>query len=178
MMQLGFGRERPNVGEDHAVQLIDETERPALLEFLAATPDFPQQLAYLYRRTGGRDHCFMAWHDDQVVGMLSGSFTSAFTGNRAFESFTLPPSPHAFLERIHVSESERGRGVGTSLVRAYAEEASGRGCTFIGGSIDLSSDSSARRAFFEELGFEIRAHDNFGATVDTILAATTACRPR
>ena len=178
MRRLDFGRERPDVSEGHAVQLIDESERPALLAFLAATPDFPQQLAYLYRRTGGRDHCFTAWHDGQVVGMLSGSFTSTFSGNRAFDSFELPPSPHAFLDRIHVHESERGRGVGTSLVRAYAEEASARGCTFIGGSIDLSSDSSARRAFFERLGFQVRGYDNFGATVNVVLEATEARHPR
>lgn len=97
------------------------------------------------------------------MGVLTGSFDSDFFQSGAFDSFELPAPPHAFLDRVHVTELFRGRGAGRALVRAYAEGAATAGCTFIGGSIDLSSDSSARRAFFERCGFSIRDPDNFGA---------------
>jgi len=53
----------------------------------------------------------------------------------------------------------------------YASEAAARGCTFIGGQIDLSSESTGRRDFFVRCGFDIRDLDNFGATPACVLAA-------
>ncbi|MAP64602.1 MAG: hypothetical protein CMH34_12875 [Microbacterium sp.] len=78
-------------------------------------------------------------------------------------AFRPPAPPHAFLACVHVRDAVRGRGVGRRLVEAYAATAHEHGCIFIGGSLALSSDSMGRRAFFEELGFGIRQHDNFGA---------------
>lgn len=118
----------------------------------------------------------VAWHGNEIGGMLSGSFDSDLSQSGAFDSFELPPRPHAFLSRVHVHEQVRGMGIGRALVEAYADEALARGCSFIGGSIDLSSDSTDRRAFFERLGFTIREYDNFGAPLPDILTGNTRKR--
>lgn len=95
--------------------------------------------------------------------MLSGGFDSDLAQGGGFDSFELPPPPQAFLDRMHVHDDFRGQGVGTLLLRAYVEEAMRRGCTFIGGQIDLSTDPARRRQFFERRGFSVRDLDNFGS---------------
>jgi GNAT superfamily N-acetyltransferase len=102
-------------------------------------------------------------------GVLSGSFDSDFGEGGAFDSFDLPPAPHAFLDRVHVHESARGVGVGQALIEKYAAQAVNRGCTFIGGSVDMPSDAAGRRAFFERIGFSVRDFDNFGARPSEIV---------
>lgn len=101
---------------------------------------------------------------DLIVGVLTGSFDSDFFGSGAFDDFELPSAPHGYLDRIHVTSLFRNEGAGRALVETYVAQASAAGCTFIGDSVDLSSESSARRAFFESCGFTIRGLDNFGAT--------------
>ncbi|WP_217134144.1 GNAT family N-acetyltransferase [Leucobacter chinensis] len=155
------------------VETLRGRDRAALCQMLEGSGDFPQNLVYLYRRTASRYVTLVAWCEGEISGVLTGSFDSDFTGNSAFEAFELPRPPHAFLERIHVRESVRSRGVGRALLEAYASEASERGCTFIGGSIDLSTDPRLRRKFFVGVGFTIRAHDNFGASPIDIITATT-----
>lgn len=135
--------------------------------------DFPQNLVYRYRRTASRYLTFVAWREGEISGVLTGSFDSDFTGKSAFDAFELPRPPHAFLDRIHVRDSVRSRGVGPALLEAYASEVSDRGCSFIGGSIDLSTDPRPRRRFFVRAGFTIRAHDNFGASPIDVINATT-----
>jgi GNAT superfamily N-acetyltransferase len=147
------------------VRLIVEQDRPALCRMLEESDDFPQELLYLYRRNVrlGPYLTFVALRDYDVVGMLTGSFDSDFFETRAFDPFELPPAPHAFIERVHVRAPARGSGIGRALIQHYATEGAARGCTFVGGSLDLSSDPSGRRTFFERLGFSVRHHDNFGA---------------
>lgn len=134
---------------------------------LLESSDFPQELVYLYQRRGGpsRYETFAAWHGRDAVGMLTGSFDSDFHESGAFDSFDLPPAPHAYLDRIHVLASSRGAGIGRDLLQHYVAEAAARRCTFIGGSLDLSTDPTGRRAFFELLGLPVRGLDNFGAPV-------------
>ena len=151
------------------VRFAEETDRAALGRMLEASDDFPQTLLQYFRRPSSRDVTLVAWSGPEIVGVLKGSFDSNFQESGAFDSFNPPPAPHAFLDRVHVHESARGAGVGRALVRKYVEEALARGCTFVGGQVDLSSDSIARRAFFERLGFSIRALDNFGARPREIL---------
>ncbi|WP_250057034.1 GNAT family N-acetyltransferase [Nocardioides bruguierae] len=140
-----------------------------LKRVLEASTDFPQNLLKFYGPGESHYRRLCARVDGQIVGVLSGSFDSDFFESGAFDAFDLPPAPHAFLDRVHVHESARGAGAGKALVMEYARQAEGHGCTFIGGSIDLSSDAGGRRAFFERLGFTIRAHDNFGAMPSRIL---------
>lgn len=149
------------------MQPIEERDRPRLCRMLETSQDFPQNLLYLHRRPGGHGsyETFAAWRANEIVGMLSGSFDSDFTGGEAFASFALPSAPHAFLDRVHVRESDRGSGVGRALVAHYAAEAAARRCSFLGGSLDLSSDPVTRKAFFINLGFEVCEWDNFGAAL-------------
>lgn len=132
--------------ESHRVRLMDESERPALCRMLEDSKDFPQHLLYLHRRRGGSGHAtLVASCKGEIVGMLTGSFDSDFRLGGAFDSFELPLAPHAFLYSIHVNRSARRAGVGRALLRKYAEEASARGCGFIGGSVDLSNEPTSRK---------------------------------
>lgn len=140
---------------------------------LEESDDFPQQLLHLYRRNRSTPYwTFIAWRGGKVDGVLTGSFDSDFTEGGNFDSFELPPAPHAFLERIHVRESARGVGIGRALIEIYANEASTRGCSFIGGSVDVSSDPTVRKAFFKGLGFTVHGVDNFGAHPTDVLVAS------
>ena len=130
---------------------------------LESSCDFPAAAMSPYRRLDGRYETWAAWRDGEMVGMLTGSYDSDFAESGAFESFAPPSGPHALLVRVHVHESARGQGVGRSLVGAYVGEAVSRGCTFVGGLIDLSSDSTVRRGFFDKLGFSLDDRGDFGA---------------
>lgn len=157
---------------------MQETSRPALIRMLEDSGDFPKQLLTYYRPGRSRYTTFVASREDEIDGVLTGSFDSDFREGGAFSAFELPPAPHAYLDRIHVRGPARGAGVGRALIETFATEASARGCTFIGGSVDLSSDSTARRMFFGRLGFTIREHDNFGAQpTDILLMSERAARP-
>lgn len=147
------------------VALLTRENREDLCGMLRSCDDFPQELLYLYERDlgTGRDETFVAYRAGEVVGMLSGTFDSDFHESGAFEPFDPPPAPHAFLDRVHIAPRYRRLGIGRRLIKFYADEAAALGCTFIGGSLDLSSDPTERRAFFEQLGFTVREHDNFGA---------------
>ena len=138
---------------------------------LAESDDFPNNLLDLYRRGMNLDLTFVSWSDGAINGVLTGSFDSDLSGIAEFDSFHPPPGPHAFLDRVHVRNSSRGVGVGSSLTESFAHEAAARGCSFIGGSIDLSSDPRKRRAFFTRLGFSINASDRFGAQPTGVFVA-------
>jgi GNAT superfamily N-acetyltransferase len=137
---------------------------------LEGSNDFPQNLLVHYGTGRSRYRAIGAWMADEIVGVLTGSFDSNFFESGAFDSFDLPTAPHAFLDRVHVHESARGQGAGRALVEEYVRHASGYGCSFVGGQIDLSTESTSRRAFFENLGFTIRDLDNFGATPEQVLS--------
>jgi GNAT superfamily N-acetyltransferase len=94
----------------------------------------------------------------------------------AFESYELPVAPHAFLDRIHVHSAERRAGVGGALVAAYGAEAAERGCTFVAGTIDVSSDPAARIRFFKQCGFRVVGQENFGARPADLLGGTPGRR--
>jgi len=107
--------------------------------------------------------------DDAVVGVLLGSFDSDFNDNYAFFGFDLPPEPHAFLSQLHVLRTARRSAVGRALIDTYVTEAHHRGCTFVGGSLDLTDAPSVRRGFFDACGFTTNRHDNFGAPVTALI---------
>lgn len=130
---------------------------------LEASTDFPSHLAYSYLRGRPPYTTFVAWRGHDVVGVLTGSFDADLSELDEFNDLSVPPGRHAFLERLHVDDSARGLGVGCDLLSFYADEAELRGCTFIGGSIDLSSDPADRKAFFRSRGFSINSRDRFGA---------------
>lgn len=155
------------------VDVMPETQRAALCRMLQESEDFPPGLMELYRRGSSRYVTFVATHRSLIVGVLTGSFDSDFFESGAFDDFELPPAPHGFLDRIHVTSLFRGEGAGRALVNAYVTHAAAAGCSFIGGSVDLSSETSGRRAFIESCGFTIRGWDNFGANVADLTGAPT-----
>ena len=154
---------------DITIDILTEADRPALLEMLRLSWDYPDTALRLYRRPSSRTTVFVAWSDGEIVGMLSGGFDSDLAQGGGFDSFDLPPPPQAFLDRMHVQEDFRGTGVGTLLLRAYVEEAMRRHCTFVGGQLDLSSDPAQRRGYFKARGFSVRDLDNFGARPDELI---------
>jgi GNAT superfamily N-acetyltransferase len=154
---------------DIRVDILSEADRPLLLQMLRSSWDYPDTALDLYRRPSSRTTVFVAWSDHEVVGMLSGGFDSDLAQGGGFDSFDLPPPPQALLDRIHVHENFRRTGVGTLLLRTYVEEATRRRCTFVGGQLDLSSDPTQRRRYFESRGFSVRNLDNFGARPDELL---------
>ena len=136
---------------------------------LQQSEDFPLQLDRLYLRSRSRYPTFVAWNADAIVGLLNGAFNMDFANNRDFVEFGLPLTPHAFVERIYFQPSARCAGVGGALVAHLALEASSHGCGFIGGSLDLASDATVRRRFFERRGFTISGFDTFGAVTSNVL---------
>lgn len=162
---------------DITIEILREADRRLLVEMLHSSRDYPGTALDLYRRPSGRATVFVASAEGEVVGMLSGGFNTDLAQGGGFDSFDLPPPPHAFLDRVHVLEDFRGTGVGTLLVQTYVEEAVRRRCTFVGGQLDLSSDQTLRRRYFEARGFSVRGLDNFGARPDELLVGLAAALP-
>jgi GNAT superfamily N-acetyltransferase len=152
------------------VEHLARTNRAALCAMLQDENDFPQHLLYLYQRPSSPDENLLAWRDERIDGMLTGTFRHDFS-NREFGDFELPRSPHALLTRMHVRRTQRRHGIGEVLVAQFAAEANEHGCSFIGGYLDGSSDKTGRRAFFERLGFTVSGFDSFGARPAEILAS-------
>lgn len=58
----------------------------------------PQNLVYLYRRTASRRYLtLVAWREEEISGVLTGSFDSDFTGDSAFDASEIRRPPHASL---------------------------------------------------------------------------------
>jgi|GEM_PF-4149927 len=151
------------------IEVLAEADRTALCQMLAESEDFPDNLLGLYRRGRNGDLTLVSWRDDEIDAVLTGSFNSDLTGIADFDSFDPPRGRHAFIDRLHVRNSSRRMGVGSALIESFADEAAVRGCSFIGGSIDQSSDSRQRLAFFERLGFGINELLRIGAQPSDIL---------
>lgn len=152
---------------------FEESHRPLLCEMIEASEDFPQTLAYLYRRPGSCNVAFVAAAADQIVGMIDGTFDSDLD-HEIFDGFHVPDAPHAFITRMHVRESVRSQGVGTRLIWWFAGEAIAHRCTFIGGSIGHSSDPGPRRIFFRNRGFDVSPYDNIGGLPSTVRSAISS----
>lgn len=152
------------------VEYLPRADRAALCEMLEDETDFPQHLLYLYHRPSGPDENLIAWREDRIDGLLTGTFRHDFSDNRDFGGLDLPQSPHALLTRMHVRHAARRHGIGRALVAQFATEANEHGCNFIGGYLDRTSDKTGRRAFFEHLGFTISGFDSFGARPAEVLA--------
>jgi GNAT superfamily N-acetyltransferase len=142
---------------------------------IEASEDFPHTLTYQYRRPGGCNVTFVAAAAGQILGMIDGTFDSDLD-RKTFKGLHFPNPPHAFIVRMHVHESVRSRGIGTELMWWFADEAIERLCTYIGASIDLSSDPGPRRNFFRRCGFDVSPYDNIGGLPDTVRSLTARAR--
>ncbi|GIJ36625.1 GNAT family N-acetyltransferase [Micromonospora sediminimaris] len=158
------------------VEFLEEADRPAMCRMLEDSGDVALNVLLRYRRPSSLYTTFVAVRGDAIEGMLTGSFDSNVAESGAFESYELPVAPHAFLDRIYVHSAVRHAGVGGALIAAYAAEAAERGCTFVAGTIDVSSDPAARIMFFKRCGFHVVGQENFGARPADLLGGTTGRR--
>lgn len=158
------------------IEFLEEADRPAMCRTLEDSGDVALDVLLRHRRPSSLYTTFVAVRGDAIEGMLTGSFDSNVAESGAFESYELPVAPHAFLDRIHVHSAVRHAGVGGALISAYAAEAAERGCTFIAGTIDVSSDPTARIMFFKQCGFRVVGQENFGARPADLLGRTPGRR--
>ncbi|MGV1005691.1 MAG: GNAT family N-acetyltransferase [Candidatus Nanopelagicales bacterium] len=141
------------------VEILREQDRPALIHMLEDAGDLDPSTIGMYRiRRAMPDVMLVAWVDGNLVGMFNTSCKADFHGMPDFESFDLPPRPHAFMDRIHVHPAVRRGRVGQALVDAFIRTANDHACTFAGGHVDATSDPTGRIEFFERLGFEVHGH--------------------
>lgn len=131
--------------------------------------ELPLSVAGSYASPNAWDVDYVVRFNDQIDGVMTFSFGLDFTDNHSYRLLDLPASPHAVIHRIFVRVSERGRGVGPRLIRELAQEAVARGCTFIVGSLDRTSEVAERRRFFSKVGFTVARDDTFGAAPGHVL---------
>lgn len=155
-----------------SIQLLSAVGRPRVVEMLREDPDIDSSIADFYASRRTWDEDYVAWTHDRAVAMMTASFGLDFTDQHSYRLLDLPDAPHALLHRLFVRASERYTGVGTALLRHLAEEATARGCTYVVGYLDRTSDQTNRRRFFERRGFSIAADGALGATPYEILART------
>jgi len=87
---------------------------------------------------------------NQVVGMIEGRMDSAY--DERFEQRDHPP-PQAWIYLVGVRRDARRRGIGSALLRGFAEEAVRAGCSFLALLPDQSDDDVPDRvAFFRACG--------------------------
>lgn len=158
------------------IEFLEEGDRPAMCRMLEDSGDVAFDVLSRYRRPSSLYTTFVAVRGGAIEGMLTGSFDSNVAESGAFESYELPAAPHAFLDRIQVHSAVRHAGVGSALIAAYAEQAAERGCTFVAGTINVSSEPKARIMFFKQCGFRVVGQENFGARPAEILGGTRGRR--
>jgi GNAT superfamily N-acetyltransferase len=96
-----------------------------------------------------RETLLVAERDGRVIGTLQLTFLRYLTYGGARV---------ALVEAVHVTETERGRGVGAAMMRFAIEEAKKRGCH----RMQLTSNKARKDAhrFYERLGFT-PSHEGF-----------------
>jgi GNAT superfamily N-acetyltransferase len=85
-------------------------------------------------------YCLVAELDQEIVGVLVYYFLP----------YTASGKPMLFIKELIVSESARGSGAGTALMKAAASEAKARGCA--GMKWTVASWNEAGKTFYEKLG--------------------------
>jgi GNAT superfamily N-acetyltransferase len=66
------------------------------------------------------------------------------------------PGPEGYVSELFVSETARGQGIGSALLRAVKEEAETRGCSRLS-LLNMRGRESYQRAFYAKDGWEERA---------------------
>jgi GNAT superfamily N-acetyltransferase len=108
---------------------------------------------YQHAAEGGPEPSLPSWvavDGDEVLGLVEGRFDSTYD-----ERIEQPghPLPHAWIYLIGVRPDAQRKGVGTALLRCFAEQAAMAGCSFVAMSPDQSDgDVFKRVAFFRSCG--------------------------
>ncbi|UQZ37279.1 GNAT family N-acetyltransferase [Paenibacillus sp. PK3_47] len=85
----------------------------------------------------------VACRDDAVVGVLQLTFTPYLTHQGSWR---------ATIEGVRTAAAERGKGIGSKLIRRAVQRAKERGCRMIQLTTDKQREDALR--FYEHLGFE------------------------
>jgi GNAT superfamily N-acetyltransferase len=93
---------------------------------------------------------FVAVESDSLLGAVEGRFDAGEYPAGCLLADA--PSPRAWIDRIGVLPSAHGRGIGKSLVRAFAEAAATKGCRHTALMVDESTDRAMRIEFFTRCG--------------------------
>jgi GNAT superfamily N-acetyltransferase len=102
-----------------------------------------------YGPTGlGLFAALVAMRGDRPVGLCL--YTYAFSGWRG--------RPGLFLEDLFVDPSERGSGLGRTLLAAALRREAANGCAFV--KLEVDRQNTDAIAFYGRLGFEIDGHDH------------------
>ncbi|RNH94193.1 N-acetyltransferase [Micromonospora aurantiaca] len=110
---------------------------------------------YQYASEGGREPSLPSWvavDGDEVLGLIEGCFDSMYD-----ERIEQPghPLPQAWIYLTGVRPEAQRKGVGTALLRCFAEQAAMAGCSFVALLPDQSDDDVLKRvAFFRSCGLK------------------------
>ncbi len=110
---------------------------------------------YQYASEGGPEPSLPSWvavEGDEVLGLVEGRFDSTYD-----ERIEQPghPLPQAWIYLIGVRPEAQRKGVGTALMRYFAEQAAIAGCSFVALLPDQSDDDVPNRlAFFRSCGLK------------------------
>lgn len=134
--------------DDLVVEVVDSATDDDVAALAALLPQLSSSAARLTRAdldaiTGSPATLLLV---ARSAGRLVGSLTLAV--------FAIPTGTRAWIEDVVVDEAERGRGVGSALVRAALVAAGERGAK----TVDLTSRPSRQDAnrLYQRLGFEAR----------------------
>ncbi|ETT86663.1 GNAT family N-acetyltransferase [Viridibacillus sp. FSL R5-0477] len=93
--------------------------------------------------TDPNNELIVACNGNEVIGVLQITFTPYITHQGGWR---------ATIEGVRTSSSERGKGIGTELIRWAIERARERGCHLVQLTTDKQREDSLR--FYERLGFK------------------------
>ena len=142
-----------NTAAAPAVNVLSEDELAALCDLcdvaLVATNRDGQVIAFLLSLGGGQPYASenYRWFEDRRVR-------------------------HQYIDRIVVSESARGTGVGRAMYESVFERARERGATEVTAEVNVQPPNPRSIAFHEHLGFrQLAEQDTKGGTVRVALFA-------
>ena len=148
-------------GPDDCAALASLLREIGWFEWVQAASDDDAAAAVrkqLERCTADDSHSvYLAERGDALVGYVSVHWLPYLTLE----------GPEGFLSGLFVAEGERGRGIGTRLIRAVEEEARGRSCVRLQ-LVNFRQRESYLRGFYRKAGWEERPNAaNFVRRLDT-----------
>lgn len=136
-------------GDKHMIRIRIPTpsDSPALIElvrqFPTPTPSSPATLAEIFigKLEDSATYMFVAEDGGELVGYVSGCRRAAFYAG----------GDTAWVDEILVSQSYRGRDIGSLLMEAFEQRAAGDGCKLI------SLATAGAGPFYLKRGYETKA---------------------
>jgi GNAT superfamily N-acetyltransferase len=115
---------------------------------------------------------FVAKRGECVSGFIEGHFEAEYDDRLSISA----PAPQGWIHEILVFPHRRRTGVGSALVRRFAQEAAERGCSHLACLVDQRGGIEARMNFFNAVGMlplvPNDPTDAVGARISWILQST------